>query len=140
MALLSRGELLQPDEIKIEPVYVDEENYVYVREMSAKGKDNFEQSLTKEVRQEDGSIDFQSDPQDYRAKLLVNTVCDDQGNLLLTYEDVQALSENKGARKIEKLVNKASSLNAVSKQDRDDMVKNSEADKTAGSNSDSAKS
>jgi len=140
MALLKREDLLKPDELQMEIVYLDDQDYVYVREMRAADKDRFEQSLAKQVETEDGTVDFQSSPEHYRAKLLVNTVCDESGNLILYYDDVEKLSESKGAQKIEKLVNTASRLNAVSAKDRSQMTKNSGADMTAGSSSDSAKS
>jgi len=140
MGLLTKDQLLKADELQMEQVYLDEQDFVYVREMTAREKDRFEQSLMKEVRHEDGTVEYESNPEDYKAKLLANTICDDKGSLLLDVDDIPALSQNKGASKLEKLANIANSLNRISKRDRDAMSKNSNADNPGDSNSDSAKS
>jgi len=140
MGLLTKDQLLKADELQMKKVHLDGEDFVYVREMTAREKDRFEQSLMTEVQNEDGTIEYKSNPEDYKAKLLSNTICDEQGNLLLDPDDIPTLSQNKGASKLEKLANVANSLNRISKKDREEMTKNSNADNPDGSTSDSAKS
>lgn len=125
MALLNRLQLLTREELKKEKVVLDEANdeYVYVRAMTAHEKNTWEMSqLQKTGTGKTTSYDVLLD--DYRAKLAVVCVCDEKGDLLFKPKDYLALSENISAAKLEKIVNVAQRLNAITEEDRDVLVKN----------------
>lgn len=127
MALLNREGLLRREELKIHKVELGNNDFVYVRQMSARAKDRWEQSLLRQVTGEDGKIDYVRSLDDYKAKLAVATVCDEEGNLILSPEDYAVLSENMTAAKLEKIIDVAQELNRIDEADKDAMVKNSES-------------
>lgn len=143
MAILGRTQLLAKEELKkekvvlgkvvIEPaVIVDdqvvaeevtEEEYVYVRQMSAHEKSIWELSQVEKSGQ-GKKISYDVTLDDYRAKLAVVCVCDEEGELLFQPNDYKLLSLNISASKLEKIVDVAQRLNAISEEDREEMVKN----------------
>jgi len=139
MALLNREGLLRREELKIHKVELGNDDFVYVRQMSARAKDRWEQSLLRQVTGEDGKIDYVRSLDDYKAKLAVATVCDEEGNLILSPEDYAVLSENMTAAKLEKIIDVAQELNRIDEADKDAMVKNSESGQEDDSVSASAK-
>ena len=139
MILLTREALLQKDDLKIEKVELSK-GYVFVREMTGHEKDIWESSMLKQKPSGNKNklIEYETTLDDFRAKLAVVTVCDEEGNLIFKPEDVKMLNKMMSATNIEKIVTAAQRLNAISQQDRDEILKNSEADQTDNSNSDSA--
>lgn len=138
--LLSREDLLAKDELQIEKVELGNGKFVYVRQMTGSERDQFEQSLMKETKGKGGAVTYERDLSHFRAKLAVNTVCDDKGVNILQMKDAVMLSQNKAAATLEKIVNKAQELNKISDEDRDNLVKNSEAAQNEDSTSDSVES
>lgn len=138
MALLTREQLLKKDILKVERVDLSAEEHIFVRQMTGRERDRFEQSLIKEVTNKKGRITYQRSLDDFRAKLAVNTVCDDKGNNLFEPTDYGTLSMNMSAAKLELIVNKAQELNKISEEDKEGLVKNSESDLSDDSISDSA--
>lgn len=138
MILLTREALLQKDDLKIEKVELSK-GYVFVREMTGHEKDVWESSMLKQKPSGNKSkgIEYETTLEDFRAKLAVVTVCDAEGNLLFKPEDVKTLNKMMSAANIERIVTVAQRLNAISQEDKDEILKNSEADQTANSNSDS---
>ncbi len=138
MILLTREALLQKDDLKIEKVELSK-GYVFVREMTGHEKDIWEQSMLKQKPSGNKNklIEYETTLDDFRAKLAVVTVCDEEGNLIFKPEDVKMLNKMMSATNIEKIVTAAQRLNAISQQDRDEILKNSEADLNDSSNSDS---
>ena len=131
--LLTRDALLTKQELKIEKVDLDDGIFVYVREMTGHERDIWERSIYE--------IDKNNKPinrlEDFRAKLAVCTICDEEGELLLTPKDVLQLSKSIGASRLEKIIDKAQDLNKVSQKDKEDLTKNSDADLVGNSSSDS---
>lgn len=128
--LLDRKSLLTKAEFKVEKVEFDDGTHVFVMEMSGQGRDRFEQSLIKEVK--DGKkVTYERALTDFRAKLAVNTLSNEDGVLLLQPNDYGTLSRNMTAANLEKIVNAAQKLNAITDEDKDELVKNSEGDKVA---------
>ncbi len=119
MGLINRDALLAKDTLKIEKVMIDENNYVFVREMTGKERDTFEQSLLKK----EGN-DYVEDLTDFRAKLAVCTICNEKGDLLLNSNDYKTLSKNKKVAFLDKVVEVAQKLNAINKEALEDKVKN----------------
>ena len=59
----------------------------------------------------------------FKAKLCVCTICDEQGNLLFSIADAGLLNISMSARNIEKIVSVAQRLNAVTEQDKEEVLK-----------------
>lgn len=140
MGVLDRKKLLQKEKLEIIQVDLGKDEFVYVRQMTGRERDQFERSLIREVKDAKGNVDYERSLGDFRAKLAVNCVCDEKGKALLIPGDVTMLSQNMSAARLEKIVNTAQKLNAITEQDKEALVKNSEGDLVANSNSDSAKS
>ena len=136
MKLLNRESLLKKDVLKIEKVQLSEDEYVYVRQMTGRERDSFEKLLLRETKV-NGKLDFEKNLDDFRAKLAVTTLCDEEGNILLTPGDYSLLSQNMAASKLEKIVTMASKMNAISEEDKEALVKNSTASLSDGSTLDS---
>jgi len=124
--MLDRNALLKRDPFKIEKVELSGGSFIYVREMSGRERDRFEQSLMSEVRGAKGSVEFQRNMNDFRAKLAVCTICDAGGALLLTSADIPTLSQNKSAAVLEKILDVSQKLNKITEEDKEALVKNSE--------------
>ncbi len=133
---LTRELLLQKDDLKIEKVELTR-GFVYVREMTGHEKDIWEQSMLKQKASGNPNkpVEYETVLEDFRAKLVVVTVCDENGNLVLEAKDVKVLNKMMSASNMEKIVEVAQRLNAITQKDRDEIVKNLEADPAASSNS-----
>lgn len=140
MKLLNRESLLAKEVLQIEKVELSKDEYIYVRGMTGHERDHFEQSLLKRIKDAKGKITFEQSLDDFRAKLVVNTICDEQGNLILKPGDYPTLSMNMSAAKLEKIVNKSQELNAITEEDKEELLKNSEADQVGNSTLDSVES
>lgn len=136
--LLDRAKLLAKEELEIVKVDLGKGDYVYVRQMTGRERDRFEQSLIKESKTADGS--YEKSLEDFRAKLAVVTICDDKGNSILRPDDYETLSQNMSAARLEKIITVAQSLNKITEEDKESLLKNSEGDQVASSSSDSVES
>jgi hypothetical protein len=135
MGLFDRKSLLKKEAFKIEKIEF-EDGELYVRQMSGRERDRFEQSLIKEKKDNTGQvIGYDRSLEDFRAKLAVVTICDENGENMLFPDDYETLSKNMTAAKLEKIVNVAQKLNNISEQDKDALVKNSVADPDGNSSS-----
>jgi hypothetical protein len=136
MAQLKREDLLKKDTLEIKKVDLGNDEFVFVTQMTGRQRDNFEQSLLKKIRDKKGTItSYEQNTEDFRAKLAVVTVCDETGKLIFEPNDYSLLSQQIGIVKLEKIVDAAQKLNAISEEDKEDLVKNSEPE--AGDNSSS---
>lgn len=131
---LNREALLQKDDLKIEKVELSR-GFVFVREMTAKDKDDWEQSILKQKTNAKGTVQYETSLEDFRAKLAVATVCDEAGNLLFTAKDIKLLNAAMSASNMEKIVETSQRLNAITEKDREEILKNSEADQESSSSS-----
>ena len=136
---LTKDLLLQRDDLKIEKVELTR-GYVFVREMTGSEKDRWEQSMLKQKPNgnKNAAVEYETTLEDFRAKLAVVTMCDADGNLLFEAKDIKALNKAMSATNMEKIVEVAQRLNAISQKDKDEILKNSEADQEDSSSSDSA--
>jgi Fe2+ transport system protein B len=139
--VLNRVELLQQDTLKIEKVELPGKGTVYVREMTGKEKDVWEQSLMKQVQTGDkkNPVQYETSLEDFRAKLAVVTVCDEKGEIIFRPTDVVLLNKRMSASNLDRIVTVAQRLNRITEEDKEDILKNSTADQEKSSNSDSAK-
>jgi len=137
--LLTKEALLSKDDLKIEKVELSK-GHVYVREMTGREKDIWEQSLLKQKPSGNKNVPFEYETslEDYRAKLAVVTVCDAEGNLLFKPEEAKKLNSCISASNMERIIDAANKLNAITAKDREDILKNFAADQEDSSNSDSA--
>ena len=134
---LSRSLLLQKEELEKVKVDLGKGEFVYVRQMTGRERDNFEQSLLKKNKDSKGTvIGYEQATEDFRAKLAVVTVCDEDGKLLFFPEDYVLLSRNMSAKRLEIIINAAQKLNAISEEDKEEILKNSEVAQGDNSNSD----
>ena len=136
--LLNREKLLAKEELEVVQVDLGKDEFVYVRQMTGRERDRFEQSLRREIKNKAGMVDgFEMVLNDFRAKLAVVTLCNEKGELLLKPTDYPLLSENMSAARLEKIVNEAQRLNAITEEDKEALVKNSEVGQADNSPSDS---
>jgi len=133
--LLSRKELLTKEKVEIVKVDLGNDDFVYVKEMSGREKDNWEKTVLKKQTDSKGIVTFETVTEDFRAKLCVCTVCDEEGKLIFTPTDFSLLSINMSARKLEKIVNAAQKLNAITEEDKEEIIKNSVVGQADNSNS-----
>lgn len=139
MPQLDRNKLLAKEKLQIDKVLLTGKNFVFVRQMTGRERDNWEQSLRTKITNEKGKVvDYQVNLDDFRAKLAVVTICDEKGNLVLEPNDYDKLSQNMSAATLETIINKAQELNKISEEDKEALVKNSEAAQSGDSTSDSA--
>jgi len=135
---LNRNQLLAKEKVKIERVNLADGEFIFVRQMSGRTRDHFEQSLLKQVKNAKGQIEtFEQTLEDFRAKLVVATACNEEGEPLLLPEDVATLSKNMSAVTLDKIVAKVQEINKITEEDKEAMVKNSEAVQDGNSTSDS---
>lgn len=136
--LMDRLSLLAKEELQIVEVILDKGQSVFVRQMTGRERDLFEQTLIQEKKDDKGEVTYEKSLGDFRAKLSVQTICNAEGDLLLLPEDYETLSKNMSAARLEKIVNVAQELNKISEQDKENLVKNSVGDQVANSSSDFA--
>ena len=137
--LLNRESLLKREQFEIVKVDLDNDDFVYVRQMSGRERDIFEQSIIRAIKDGDGKVTgYENVPEDFRAKLSVCTLCDEQGTLLLRPEDAALLSQNMTAKSLEKIINVAQPLNKISEKDKKELEKNLEPGLVESSTSASA--
>jgi len=136
MALLDRKMLLTRQKLEIVKVDLTDGDFVYVRQMTGRERDLFEQSLLKETTK-DGKLNYERSLGDFRAKLAVVTICDESGTLLLQPKDYEVLSQSMTAANLERIVNEAQRINKIAEEDKEALIKNSDAVQDGNSNSDS---
>lgn len=115
MALLTREAILGCDDLPRQEVPVPEwGGSVSVRMMTAAERERWEAFVQGETRDR------------IRATLAARTVCDEAGELLFSEADVEALGAKSGPA-LTRIFAAALKLNRVSKEDVDELEKNSEA-------------
>ena len=141
MGLLTREALLTKEKLEVVKVEFENGEFVYVRQMTGRERDQFEQSLLKKNRDKKGNvIGYEQSTEDFRAKLAVQTICDENGELILKPGDFAVLSMSMSAKKLETIINKAQEINKISEEDKENLVKNSEVGPADNSSSDSVES
>lgn len=133
---LGREGLLKKGNLAIEKVELST-GHVFVREMTGKEKDAWETSMVKKVLTGDKKhpVEYETTLENFRAKLAVVTICDENGNLLFSTKDVELLNGVIKATDLEKIVNKAQELNGVTEEDKEVILKNSSAGQEDNSSS-----
>lgn len=126
---LGRKALLETqDELAIKKVELTR-GHVFVREMTGREKNTWEQSMMKKTASAGvNGVGYETTLDNYKAKLAVVTMCDEEGKLFLDMRDITKVNTMMSASNLEKVVNAAQKINAISEEDKEDMLKNSEAD------------
>lgn len=127
MAFLNRAGLLKKRQMKVVRVDLEDDEFVFVKQMNGTARDKFEQSLSEAVKKKDGTTEYERRIEMFRAKLAVCTLCDEHGELLLTNDDIELLSDNMTAASLDAIVTKAQEMNKISEKDKENLVKNSAA-------------
>jgi hypothetical protein len=108
--------------------------------MSAKMKDQLENSVLRKSVDKNGQVQFEQDLTGFNAKVAALSICDAEGNLLLSLKDADMLAENKPAEMIDAISLKAGELNGISVNAKEEAVKNFEHGLPEGSSSGCAES
>lgn len=112
MAVLTRDEILQVSDIKIELVPVPEwGGEVYVKGMTGIERAKFERGVFT-MRGQDQILNIDR----LREKLAVLTVCDEGGKSLFTDEDMRALGQ-KSAAALQRIFTAAQRLSGLTQED-----------------------
>jgi len=135
--VLDKAALLQKQELEIVEVDLGNNECVFVRQMTGHERDSYEQSLIHRFKDGKGMPDYEMRLDDFRARLVAHTVCDVDGKLLLDPRDYKQLSNNMSAARLEKIVNVAQEINAITDEDKEELVKNLDAAPGGNSSSDS---
>jgi hypothetical protein len=139
MPLLKRSDLLAKEKVKITKVELGEDKYVFVRQMSGRERDHFEQSLIKTTKNAKGQTEtIEQSLEDFRAKLAVAVLCDEEGNMLLGPHDIATLSQNMSAVSLDRIVTEAQRINSITEEDKEELIKNSVVGQADSSTSSSA--
>lgn len=123
MGFLSREELLRKHKSVIKKVEFEDGNFVYVKQMSGKERDAFEGLIITRNTAEDGKVIYERVLQSFRARLAVCTVCDEEGNLMFTVDDVDNLNDCLSAAQLQDIVDVAQELNKITPEKKADAVK-----------------
>jgi len=110
--MLTRDQILGLEDSKKVEVKIPEwGGSVFIKTMSSLERDSFELDFTENKKA------------NFRAKLAVKTVCDENGELLFTEKDALELGR-KNAAAMSRIFNEASKLNNFSNEDIEELEKN----------------
>lgn len=130
MSLLNREVILAIQDVADETITVPEwGGDVRVRAMTADARDAFEQDAYIAAREKKPLTSL-------RARMVARCVIDEQGNLLFTDADVEALGK-KSASALDRIYDVVLRMNAMRQSDIEDLEKNSAAAPGGASSSDS---
>jgi hypothetical protein len=129
--LLSRVEILEADDTSYEIIETPEWGQgsgVRVRSLTAFEKDHLESAMV-EVRKNKAHIDAKGFLRNFRAKLVAMGAVDENGDAIFSELDVARLGQ-KNAAPVSRLSEAIQRLSAMTKEDVDEMVGNSESDQS----------
>jgi hypothetical protein len=116
---LSKEQILAAADLKFEVVAVPEwGGDVRIRSMTGSARDEFEAAMFA-AKGPDETLNLQN----VRARMISLSVVDEQGVRLFSEADIQALGEKSGAA-LERVYARCTKLNAISKADVGELVKN----------------
>lgn len=120
---LTRDAIFAVNDIKVEgPIEIPEWNgSVHVKMMTGAERDKLE-ATTVSRKAKTVEINMSN----FRARVVAATVCNSKGDLLFSDDDVKALG-SKGAAPIDRVYEVAAKLNRITKQDAEELTKNSES-------------
>lgn len=117
--LLRKEDILNANDFEYEDVDVPEwGGTVRVRTMTGLERDNFEASVF-EMRGKDSKMNFKN----FRAKLCVHCLVDENNNRLFTDAEVEELGK-KSAKALERVFTVAQRLNGIGSKEVEELTKN----------------
>lgn len=135
--LLDKSKILAADDKPTVRVDVPEwGGHVFVRTMSAGERDNYEAEIY-DLSKGGKANDAKSMMANARARLLVRTLVDEEGNRLFEDSDMEALGAKSGLV-VDKVFTVARKVNGLSEADVDELVGNSNSGPTGKRSSKSA--
>lgn len=128
MKFLSKEDLLNR-EVKVSKVVFENDEYVYVKEMSGRDRSVLEMSMMKFKNGNDlASItsenDIIMDTTNLKAKYACMCLCDEKGNLLFTIDDADKFGSAISSTELDIIVDEADKLNAFMTKEKEKIVKN----------------
>lgn len=124
--ILKRADILNAVDVKTEEVQVPEwGGSVYVRGLTAGERDKWEASLYS-AEKRGSSFEVVAHKDNIRAKFLVVSIVDEEGKLMFTAGDIEALSK-KSAAPVDRLFAVAQRLSGMTKEDVEELEKNLKA-------------
>lgn len=138
--LLGREALLTKEKLEIVKVQLNPKQHVFVRQMTGAERDQFEQTMLVKTTDKKGNATYESSTENYRAKLAVITVCNEEGALLFKSGDHLTLGKAMSALTLEKIIKVAQEINGITGKDEEAIVKNSKPVQEGSSSSDSVES
>lgn len=128
--MLNRDQIVNAPDLKTETVEVPEwGGEVLVRGLTGQQRDAFEQWFQKQSKSKAGVPNV-------RARLAVLSIVDEKGDRVFNDADIDMLGDKSGAM-LDRVFDAVQRLSGISGDDVDEMVKNSTADQSADSTSDS---
>lgn len=113
MKTLTAEQILSANDVKLELVEVPEwGGAVYVRQMSARAREEFDSLL---IGDGDGE---ELDTKNVRARVVALTACDETGKPIFTIDQAESLAE-KSNEAIDRVYDKAAGLNKLRKKDNE---------------------
>ena len=126
--ILSRDQILQANDVQIRELDIPEwGGIVFVRGMTGRERDRYEHSCV-EQKGKDTRINMKN----ARAKLVVLCTVDENGKRIFGDADI-ALLADKSAKALDRIFSVAQELSGISKDDMEELTKNS--DETDGDDS-----
>lgn len=128
MKFLSKEDLLNR-EVKVSKVVFENDEYVYVKEMSGRDRSVLEMNMMKFKNGKDlASItsenDIVMDTTNLKAKYACMCLCDEKGNLLFTIDDADKFGSAISSTELDIIVDEADKLNAFMTKEKEKIVKN----------------
>lgn len=118
-----RETILKSNDIQTEPVKVEEWGVtVFIKGMTGAERDEYEASLFS-IEGKGKNADVKMNRSNIRAKLLIKTIVDEQGNRIFGDGDVESLG-GKSASALDKLFEVAQKLSGLTEADMEELEKN----------------
>ncbi|WP_461365749.1 hypothetical protein [Candidatus Darwinibacter acetoxidans] len=129
--ILDRDKILKADDIEVRELEVPEwGGSVYVRGMTGRERDQFEAGIVKQKGR-----NTEINMKNARAKLVVLCTVDENGKRIFGDADI-ALLADKSAKALDRIFSVAQELSGISKDDMEELTKNSDETDGDGSFSD----
>lgn len=117
--MLTRDQILAIKDIVKEEVEVPEwGGSVFVRTMTGTERDALENSVVIQKGKK-----RTTNMENFRAKVVAHSVCDEKGDLLFTEADIEALSQ-KSSSALQRLFDVAARLSGLTAEDAEELTKN----------------
>lgn len=126
--VLGKAQILGADDIEYEYVPVPEwggpNAYVKIRSMGGQQRDAFEDSVVNRKKKKGKDAETELNAYNIRAKICALHIVDEEGKLLFSWEDIEALGE-KSARPLDRISTRAQILSGITDDDVKELAKNS---------------